>query len=310
MNLDKVAILLSTFNGENYLYQQLDSILNQSYEDFVIYIRDDGSSDGTMRLLHQFKSSDTRIILLNDGLGNIGVAKSYKLLMEFANSDYYLFADQDDIWELNKIETLLTITERSSKKNEPYLLFSNMSIFQENSTDTHDFFEKYKLNNTKIKNGLFQGTISGCLMLFNHKAKQVSLVFNSQSNMLHDWDLMMACYVHGKIELTNNRLVQHRIHDRNVVGENLKKSLLVLFKDFAKYAFRSGDYRKIELNYYFGYVQKCVLSLDNKMRLNKGFLTEDELRKLSYIKRKKWYLKHFNPFIYGRVRGLLILLTI
>lgn len=310
MNSEKVAILLSTFNGEKYLREQIASLLNQTHDNFIIYIRDDGSTDSTIEILESYSSQTEKVVVLKDSLGNIGVAKSYRLLMEFTSSDYYLFADQDDFWEQNKIEKLLEIAQKSTAKDEPYLLFSNMTVFHENSSKDYDFFKKFKIDDLTIKNGLFQGTISGCLMIFNDKAKQISLDLNPKSNMLHDWDILMSCYLLGEIELTDEHLIKHRLHDSNVIGENLKKPVLTLLKDLVKFTFRSSAYRKVELKDYFDYIGSCVNNIDNQVRIKKDLLTEDEIKSLTFLRRKKWYLKHFNPFIYGKTRGLLILLTV
>ena len=287
----------------------LDSLLIQTYKNFKIFIRDDGSSDSTVSILEAYSQKNSNeIILLTDDYGNIGVAKSFKLLMKNVDSDFYLFADQDDIWEFNKIEKLIEIAQLA-KTEEPYLVFSNMSIFYSSEKENTDFFKKYFIKYKKIENGLFRGVISGCLMLVNNKAKLKSLELNQNSNMLHDWDMYISTYLFGKIELTHEKLIKHRIHENNFVGENLEKSTLILIKDLIKYLFKSEFYRKIVFEYYFEYVSNCIMSIDNNLRLKKEFFTENEINNLSYFKRKKWYLKHFNPFIYGKINGLLILMT-
>ena len=304
-----IAILLSTYNGDKYLRNLLDSLLIQTYKNFKIFIRDDGSSDSTVSILEAYSQKNSNeIILLTDDYGNIGVAKSFKLLMKNVDSDFYLFADQDDIWEFNKIEKLIEIAQLA-KTEEPYLVFSNMSIFYSSEKENTDFFKKYFIKDKKIENGLFRGVISGCLMLVNNKAKLKSLELNQNSNMLHDWDMYISTYLFGKIELTHEKLIKHRIHENNFVGENLEKSTLILIKDLIKYLFKSEFYRKIVFEYYFEYVSNCIMSIDNNLRLKKEFFTENEINNLSYFKRKKWYLKHFNPFIYGKINGLLILMT-
>jgi glycosyltransferase involved in cell wall biosynthesis len=306
MSKDKVAILLSTYNGEQYLKDQIESILHQTHQDFILYIRDDGSTDNTINILDGY-SSET-IELIKDELGNVGIAKSFRILMESVSAEYYLFADQDDIWELNKLEILFDLAKRSPLKNEPYVLFSNMSVFDENTGEKYDFFKKFKINTEAIEKGLFRGTISGCLMLFNEAAKQRTLATHVNTGMLHDWDVFMTCYLYGEIEMIDQQLIHHRLHDKNAIGQIFELPISVLFKDLIKYCFNSRVYRKIELESYFDYVDACT-KIDPQLRLAKELFTENELNELSYFRRKKWYLKHFNPFVYGRMRGLLILLT-
>lgn len=310
MSKDKVAIILSTYNGETYLSDQLDSILHQSYQDFRVYCRDDGSSDGTQSLLEKYATQSSKIVLFTDELGNVGVAKSFEILMKQTEADLYFFADQDDLWEPNKLDVLCAKAEAHAASNEPYLLFSNMTIFTETAASQVDFFEKYKVDETKVKNGLFQGTISGCLMVFNDSAKKCSFALNAESNMLHDWNIFLSTYLFGTIELVPLPLVKHRIHGANAIGENTQKRTLILVKDFLKYCCNSAAYRKIFLEDYFNYVDQIVAHLPEELRLSKELYTMDEVKNLGYFKRKKWYLKHFNPFIYGSFKGLLITLTV
>ena len=100
-----ISILLSTYNGEKYLSEQLDSILQQSYQNFIIYIRDDGSNDNTLNIImyyvHNFPS---KIKLVDDKVKHRGAKLSFIWLMSHIESDYYMFCDQDDVWLPNKIE--------------------------------------------------------------------------------------------------------------------------------------------------------------------------------------------------------------
>ncbi len=98
-----VAILLSTYNGEKYLEEQLDSLLLQSYQDFVVYIRDDGSSDRTVNIINQYVMKDNRFINVGNS-ENLGCAASFINLLRNASADIYMFCDQDDYWLPNKLQ--------------------------------------------------------------------------------------------------------------------------------------------------------------------------------------------------------------
>jgi glycosyltransferase involved in cell wall biosynthesis len=307
----KIAILLSTYNGEDYLHEQLESLLKQTYQFFHIYVRDDGSQDRTVDIIRQFqKKFSDRIILLQDLFGNVGVARSFRILLESVEADYYLFSDQDDIWEENKIEMHLKKAKSNESENEPYLSFSNMTIFQQVNKCEYNFFRRYGINEVRIQNGLFQGMVSGCLMFFNNKAKEESLKISPNTKMLHDWNIFISTYVSGRIELLEDSLIKHRLHTKNAIGDMSQKTIIVLLKDFLKYVFHSNKYRQIVLKDYFDFVEIGLTYLPKNIRINKELYNENELDKISYLSRKEWYLKHFNPFIYGNVKGGLILLTI
>lgn len=310
MDKPTVAILLSTYNGQDHVEEQLDTLLDQTYSDFTVFIRDDGSSDRTREIVNQWALKSEKIRILKDDFGNVGVAESYRILMRSVVSDYYFFADQDDIWNPIKLEVLMQLAESSTLKDTPYLAFSNMEVFNDKKNTSYDFFKRFRLSEEKVKNGLFQGTISGCLMLFNHKAKEISLELNTKSTMLHDWDVLFTCYVYGTIDVCHQQLIKHRIHGANAIGDSHSQSTLVRLKDFLKYVFKSGQYRSIHLNDYFNYIENCLLSIPTELRLQRQLFTATEIDQLSYFRRKKWYLKHFNPFIYGKLNGLLILMTV
>ncbi len=100
-----VAILLSTYNGQLYLKEQIDSLLDQTYKNWCLFVRDDGSSDDTLQIISTYaKKCPERIVLLTDNRGNIKPAASFMQLLSMVDMDYYMFCDQDDIWLSTKIE--------------------------------------------------------------------------------------------------------------------------------------------------------------------------------------------------------------
>ena len=100
-----VAILMSTYNGERYLREQIDSLLNQTYKDWKLYIRDDKSTDGTVSIIEGYvRVYPDQIVYKSDGFGNLGAGCSFMQLLSSIDSDYYMFCDQDDVWMEDKIE--------------------------------------------------------------------------------------------------------------------------------------------------------------------------------------------------------------
>ncbi|PWJ48217.1 glycosyltransferase [Faecalicatena contorta] len=124
--MKKVNIILSTYNGEKYLPIQMDSLLNQSYPNITIYIRDDGSSDGTLRIIKEYQrqQGNKKIILLEDNEGNLGYVKSFmKIIRNCDPADYYAFCDQDDYWLSDKIER--AVQHLSSLESDKCLLYTS-----------------------------------------------------------------------------------------------------------------------------------------------------------------------------------------
>ena len=115
-----IDILLSTYNGERYLKEQLDSLLGQTYKEFRILIRDDCSNDNTRSILESYKNkNEEKINLFFED--NIGPKKSFLNLLKKSNSDYIMFCDQDDIWDQNKLQIMYDVIK--TRNNVPTLLF-------------------------------------------------------------------------------------------------------------------------------------------------------------------------------------------
>lgn len=104
----KVNILLSTYNGEQFLAEQIQSIQEQSFQDWKLLIRDDGSTDKTREIIAAFVAQDSRIHWVNENESiNLGVIKSFHRLVQEEQADVYFFSDQDDVWLPNKLERSL-----------------------------------------------------------------------------------------------------------------------------------------------------------------------------------------------------------
>ena len=124
----KVAVLISTYNGKKYLKEQLDSILNQTYPNIEIVIRDDGSTDSTLELVKEYQEKHSNI-RLKEGT-NIGFIKSFFKLLEMADADYYAYCDQDDIWLENKIELAVNALNQADN-TKPNMAFGNADYYYE-----------------------------------------------------------------------------------------------------------------------------------------------------------------------------------
>ena len=228
--------------------------------------------------------------------------------------DYFAFCDQDDVWHPNKIDLLISEIKKIEDEiiqDFPVLIFSDMEIVDENLK----FLNKTFYNNTigfkqsKIKNGLFQGYISGCLMLFNLKAKEVYFK-TEKSKLLHDYNLYMAVHIYGKVSYFPKQLIMHRIHASNFFGISSPSPWKIEVLDLIKFIFDNESYRKIKLADYFSFIEEVADDIDYIIRSNKELYNIMQVTSLSYFKRKKWYIKHFLPFKLGFIRGLIHIILI
>ena len=125
---------MATYNGEKYLAEQLDSIINQTYHNWNLLIRDDNSTDKTLEIIQNYHKKDKRIKILKDDKGNLGIVKNFEELLKNSESEFIMFSDQDDYWLENKIEKYVAILNTSSEDilKKPMLIHSNSFICDDN----------------------------------------------------------------------------------------------------------------------------------------------------------------------------------
>lgn len=220
-----IAILLSTYNGEKFLRQQLDSIINQDYRDWTLYIRDDGSSDNTLKILHEYYELYDKIIIIKDNLGNLGVAQSFFCLMNCVDANYYMFCDQDDIWLQNKISISLNCMhelESSYGTKLPLLVFTDLQIVDADLNVLNKSFFENCGTTSIVSTQKFHYTgsmVPGCVMLFNKSAKDVSAPYKKSKYVIHDyWLILKTISNHGYIKCLNLPTMLYRQHGHNTLG--------------------------------------------------------------------------------------------
>jgi glycosyltransferase involved in cell wall biosynthesis len=220
----KVDILLSTFNGEKYLPELLDSVINQSYGFWRLIVRDDGSNDKTKETLNYYKDKcSDKIVILEEASPQLGPRKSFLSLLSKSFSPYIMFCDQDDVWLPDKIEVSLDCLKKNEIENPgiPLVVFSDMVVVDEKlRTLNESFFKGLSAPLSHISDPyylVYRNVAAGCSMLANRKA--VSLLDNITKNILmHDGWLMIATALSGKNIFIPRALVKYRIHGENVIG--------------------------------------------------------------------------------------------
>lgn len=173
-----IAILLASYNSEKYIGQQLDSIINQSVKEIVIYINDDGSSDATLSIINKYLATYNNIVLLKDNLSRRGVLKNFMWMLENVDADYYMFSDHDDIWLENKIELSLNemIKFENDNPNKPVLVHTDLKVVDQNlKVINNSFWAFCSINPALMKSFDYLAVtngITGCTMIFNQKVKK------------------------------------------------------------------------------------------------------------------------------------------
>lgn len=221
-----VQILMSTYNGEKYLPIQLDSILNQTYPYIKILIRDDGSTDSTLRVIKSYAKRNKNISFIQGE--NIGVIASYFELIRQCDKtvSYYAFSDQDDKWLPKKIECALKkIVHLEGEEGRPVLYCSNTIITDENLN-----FISYENKRARpsFGNALVQNICTGCTAVIDASLMRIVVNTKPQKIIMHDWWLYITATIYGNVYYDKNAYILYRQHKNNVYG--VKKSVAEIWK--------------------------------------------------------------------------------
>lgn len=231
-----IAILLTTYNGEKYLREQINSIIHQSFKDWKLYITDDGSIDGTIDIIRCFVKENEKICYVYSPPRK-GAKNSFIWLLNKINSDYYMFSDQDDIWLPNKILTAYQrIVELEScviNREKPIVVHSDLIIVNEELNVISNSFATY--SNILISDSSFSyysayNNVTGCTMMFNRKARELSLNPPRFSKMHDSWIARIVSFNHGIISYIETPQILYRQHSNNTIGA--QKDIFVLKKIF------------------------------------------------------------------------------
>jgi glycosyltransferase, family 2 len=216
----KIEILLATYNGEKYVGEQIDSIINQTYNNWELLIRDDNSKDRTLEILKEYEKKDKRIKVIEDKKGNLGFVKNFEELLNNSKEDWAMFSDQDDYWLENKIEKYVAILNTSSEDilKKPMLIHSNSFICDDNLEIIKDEFINSKIANKYNEDDFyFAYFVQGSTVLINRTIIDLALPF-SKNVTVHDRYFHLLAEFLGKRIFINESLIKYRQHSNNKIG--------------------------------------------------------------------------------------------
>ena len=216
----KIEILLATYNGEKYVGEQIDSIINQTYNNWELLIRDDNSKDRTLEILKEYEKKDKRIKVIEDKKGNLGFVKNFEELLNNSKEDWIMFSDQDDYWLENKIEKYVAILNTSSEDilKKPMLIHSNSFICDDNLEIIKDEFINSKIANKYNEDDFyFAYFVQGSTVLINRAIIDLALPF-SKNVTVHDRYFHLLAEFLGKRIFINESLIKYRQHSNNKIG--------------------------------------------------------------------------------------------
>lgn len=226
----KIAVLLSTYNSSIYLSDLLQSVRDQTYEGWQMFIRDDLSEDGTLEVIRRYVRGDGRIRFLEDGVKR-GAMNGFMWLLQQVEADYYMFCDHDDVWKKNKIEVTLNEMLKAERGGmrplvvhtdlevvDAHLVMRETSFWESQSIKEKEFNDKYY--------HLVYNNVTGCTMMINRLARKVSLPVHPNAQMHDSWVVAAVLWHGGRVYSVHGQTILYRQHGKNTIGVNELPSIV------------------------------------------------------------------------------------
>lgn len=236
MNCDKkVYILMATYNGEKFIAEQIDSILNQTYQNWKLIIHDDGSNDLTIEIIKKYRKEDSeRILLIEDGVILNDAYKNFFHLLTIIDNefDYIMFSDQDDVWLPSRVSLFCNCLLEHEIKNPniPMTVFSDAIVVGEHLELISASRDRYVRANPLTAKSRYllaiHGSVYGCAMIFN-KLSYVDLFPLPKFRIAHDKWVALTTIGKGENIFLDKATMLYRQHQNNFSG--VKKNCVVIF---------------------------------------------------------------------------------
>lgn len=300
-----VDILMATYNGEKYISEQIESILKQDYKKWKLYIRDDGSTDNTIKILKEYQKKYSDIItILEDNKGNLGAKLCFSELMKYSTSPYCMFCDQDDVWLSNKISITLSAMkdiEEIKGFRTPILVHTDLKVVDDKLSIIHPSIWEYvnlDPSRNKLNKLLVKATVTGCTMMINKTLKELAQDIPNET-LMHDYWISLVASACGYIKYVENSTILYRQHGNNQVGSG-KKSI---FEKINK-ALKSKRYDLNILESKVLYKRYNKLMSPKNIKILRDFIRIEES---SFIGKRIILIKH-NYFTNNKFRNIQMLL--
>ena len=236
-----VLVLLPTYNGAKFLAEQLHSILTQTGVSVSLMCRDDGSTDASADILHDFETRyPQQVTVLRDELGNLGASGSFSHLMHAAlqaerdrapPNSYVALSDQDDIWHSDKLATCVTEIRRleAIHPGRPALVHSDLRVISEEGVELAPSmarFQGLQTQRNSLAAQVLSNTLTGCTSLMNRALLEEGLPVSPDA-IMHDWWLSMVASALGSRHYLDQALIDYRQHASNAIGAKARDEPVV-----------------------------------------------------------------------------------
>lgn len=207
-----ISIAMATYNGEKYLLEQIESILNQTVQPSEIIIVDDCSTDNTWQILQSYAKNNSTIKIYQHKT-NLGTCQTFNKAILSTTGDLIALSDQDDVWLPNKLERL------TANIGDNLLIHSDAYIVDESINIVLTTFKKGVMSQQSFTDYLFANNVTGCTCMFSRILLDVAFPIPVEF-YIHDHYLALAASYFGSIKYINEPLIKYRQHGNNQIGRN------------------------------------------------------------------------------------------
>ena len=300
--MEKIDILMATYNGEKYLKEQIESILHQTYQNFRLIISDDHSTDKTIEILKEYQEKESRITVYYQEK-NLGYIKNFEFLLSKVENKLYMLSDQDDVWLPEKIEK--TYDELLSTHSD--LVYGDLIVVDENLKQIDSSFMKLKKTfekaskYTDYKAVFLYNCVTGCTILSKSEFLPKILPFPTGVNYVpHDFWIALIVGMNGKITFMQEKYILYRQHGNNQIGSKR------MIDNFTKFEQVRDLFINVKLNLFRAYTENPKSFPEDLKKLSQEGLTYfEDVQNKKYINFKGWKTFH-KLYKYDNIRYYLI----
>lgn len=244
-DVPSIAVVMATYNGAQFLEEQIESIISQTLAPSLFIVYDDGSTDDTFFILQKYQEQGKLLCYQNET--RLGLVANFKKGISQVPAGYYFaLSDQDDIWHTDKLEKCMEAMRKIEHSSKPCLVYSDLNFMDAKGQLINTSFRN-ELGHDKYKHDLdtllFGNFVLGCTSLCNESMKLHIKTMPINSSFNHDAWMAMLAYVLGKAHSINEPLISYRQHENNsTISKHQKASRLKRYWQHVTLLFSKNNY--------------------------------------------------------------------
>jgi glycosyltransferase involved in cell wall biosynthesis len=306
----QIDILMAVYNGQKYLEPQIESILNQTHRNIRLIVRDDASKDRSADILRRWQKNHPEKMRLLPADQNLGVVGNFAALMAASEAPYIMFADQDDVWKIDKAARTaakMRELEYKTSKTHPLLVHTDLRVVDQELREIAPSFCRFAnlfpYKSKTLARQLSQNTITGCTVMVNRPLLDLATPIPVEDVVMHDWWLGLTAAAFGKIGFVSEQTVLYRQHESNDTGAK-KFGLRTFWRDKSKRAEIKAKCERQALAFLLKYKDRLpsdkLSVIDGYLRLQDASISAERLYlMLRYGLYKQGVLRNLNQVLLG-----------